>query len=87
MRKYLIAAAAAALFALPLPTSAAPVSTEVSAQTVVVSPRGVGIRDGHSRFESRDRRGMRRERSRCRTEVRRVERRGRTVTTRSRVCD
>jgi len=53
MRKLLLAVAAGALFALPLPASAAPVSTDLSSQAIEVGPGGVRV--GHDRFESRRR--------------------------------
>jgi hypothetical protein len=82
MRFHLIAAATAALFALPLSASAATVSpaTDISAQRVEIGPGGVHV---HRRWESRARRMNR---PRCETVVRTVERRGRMVTTRTRVC-
>jgi hypothetical protein len=87
MRNYLLAAATAALFALPLPASAAAVTapgvmSDVSAQTVVVRPGGVRV---HGRFESRERRGHRHGR-RCTTETTTTMRRGREVTVRRKVC-
>ena len=86
MRFHLIAAATAAVLALPLSAGAAPLAptTDMSAQSVYVGPGGVRVGPDHRRWESRS---ARRDRPRCRTEVRTVERRGRTVTTRSRVCD
>ncbi|BAT60810.1 hypothetical protein GJW-30_1_03360 [Variibacter gotjawalensis] len=84
MRFHLVAAATAAFLALPLSAGAATLApTDMSAQSVYVGPGGVRVGPDHRRWESR---GARRDR-RCRTEVRTVERRGRTVTTRSRVCD
>jgi hypothetical protein len=52
MRTFVLAAAVGALFALPLPASAAPVSTDLSSQ-IRVGPDGVRI--GHDRFDSRRR--------------------------------
>src|SRR5215216_2366826 len=53
MRKLLLAVAAGALFALPLPASAAPVSTDLSSQAIEVGPGGVRV--GHDRYDSRRR--------------------------------
>jgi len=53
MRKLLLAVAAGALFALPLPASAAPVSTDLSSQAIEVGPGGVRV--GHDRVDSRRR--------------------------------
>ena len=67
MRIVALAAAAAVLFFAPAPASAAPLSTELSSQ-VTIGPGGVRL--GHDRFESRDRR-VRRDERRCR-ELRRA---------------
>jgi hypothetical protein len=52
MRRFLLAAAAGALFALPLSASAAPLSTDLSSQ-IRVGPDGVRV--GHDRYDSRRR--------------------------------
>lgn len=52
MRRFALALAVGALFALPLPASAAPLSTELSSQ-IRIGPGGVQI--GHGRFDSRRR--------------------------------
>ena len=85
MRFHLIAAATAAVLAMPLSAGATTLApaTDMSAQSVYVGPGGVRVGPDHRRWESRSARRDRR----CRTEVRTVERRGRTVTTRTRVCD
>ena len=44
---------AGALFALPLPASAAPLSTDLSSQAIEVGPGGVRV--GHDRWDSRRR--------------------------------
>lgn len=53
MHRFVLAVAAAALFALPLPASAGPLSTDLSSQSIEVGPGGV--RFGHERLESRRR--------------------------------
>jgi hypothetical protein len=57
MRKFVLAVAAGALFALPLAASAAPLSTDLSSQSIEVGPGGVRV--GHERFDSRRRDGDR----------------------------
>jgi hypothetical protein len=52
MRAFVLAVAAAVLVALPLPTTAAPVSTDISSQSVTIGPGGVRV---HDRWESRRR--------------------------------
>lgn len=88
MRTFAIAAAVAALFALPTaPASAAPVATDVSSQSIQIGPGGVRV---HDRWDSRrrsDRRMDRRSDRRCRTEVtERVRPSGRVVRERRTVC-
>jgi hypothetical protein len=51
MRKFVLAVAAGALFALPLSATAAPLATDLSAQSIEVGPGGVRV--GHSRADSR----------------------------------
>ena len=53
MRQLAFAVAAAALFVLPLPASAAPLSTDLSSQSIQVGPGGVRV--GHDRWDSRRR--------------------------------
>jgi hypothetical protein len=53
MRAFAFAVAAAAFFALPLPVSAAPLSTDLSSQSIEVGPGGVRV--GHDRWDSRRR--------------------------------
>ena len=49
MRKFAFVIAAGALFALPLPASAAGPMDDVSAQSVTISPGGVRV---HDRWDS-----------------------------------
>jgi hypothetical protein len=52
MRPCVFAVAAGILVALPLPTTAAPLSTDVSSQSIQIGPGGVRV---HDRWESRRR--------------------------------
>jgi hypothetical protein len=91
MRKLAFAIAAGALFALPLPASAAGPMTDVSSQvTIEAGPRGVGVDVGprHRRWESDRHSRWRSERRGERCETRTVVRdtpRGRIRKT-ERVC-
>ena len=53
MRAFAFAVAIGALFALPLPASAAPLTTDLSSQAIEVGPGGVRV--GHDRYDSRRR--------------------------------
>jgi hypothetical protein len=53
MRAFAFAIAAGALFALPLPAAAAPLSIDLSSQSIQVGPGGVRV--GHDRWDSRRR--------------------------------
>jgi hypothetical protein len=97
MRKLALAAAAAVLFALPLPASAADTgsagaATELSSQSVRVGPDGVTVRTGHRRWESRRRAHHRHESRRarrhdCRTVKTTIREGGRKIVKRVRRCD
>ena len=63
MRQLAFAAAAAALFVLPLSASAAPLSTDLSSQAIEVGPGGVRV--GHDRYDSRRRDERRAVRPNC----------------------
>jgi hypothetical protein len=52
MRAFAFAVAAGVLVALPLPTTAAPLSTDLSSQSVQIGPGGVRV---HDRYDSRRR--------------------------------
>jgi hypothetical protein len=56
MRHFVFAVAAAVLFVLPLPASAAPLSNDLSSQAIQVGPGGVRV--GHDRWDSRRRARM-----------------------------
>ena len=58
MRAFAFAVVAGILVAFPLPTTAAPLSTDLSSQSVQIGPGGVRV---HDRYDSRrrDRRGDR----------------------------
>ena len=80
MRKFAFVIAAGALFALPLPASAAGPMDDVSAQSVTISPGGVRV---HDRYDSRRR--ERRGRDRVIIRDRDRDRSCRTVTIRERL--
>jgi hypothetical protein len=82
MRAFVFAVSAGILVALPLPTTAAPLSVDVSSQSLQIGPGGVRV---HDRWDSR--RERRRADRRCVTEyTTRVTPRGRTIRERRTVC-
>jgi hypothetical protein len=79
MRLFVVAVAAGLLAALPLPSTAAPLSTDVSSQSVQIGPGGVRV---HDRWDSR-----RRDRRRCVTEyTTRTTPSGRVVREKRTIC-
>jgi hypothetical protein len=82
MRAFAFAVAAGVLVALPLPTTAAPLATDLSSQSVQIGPGGVRV---HDRYDSRRR--DRRSDRRCVTErTERVTPSGRVIREKRTVC-